>query len=140
MTIRYADCPRDIASAAAIDEAVAGSSGRAAYIRAVAEREGLFVAAEGDDIRAFCCLDHLYFFGKPFMSLLVVAPEARRLGFGSALLGHAAGLHTETWTSTNRSNTPMRGLLDAAGWRFCGEIRGLDAGDPERFYRAVSED
>jgi hypothetical protein len=35
------------------------------------------------------------------------------------------------FTSTNRSNTPMRTLLDRDGWSFSGELSGLDDGDPE---------
>jgi hypothetical protein len=29
----------------------------------------------------------------------------------------------------------MQGLLTKIGWMFCGEIKGLDVGDPEMFYK-----
>ena len=137
MEIRKAITPDEIARAVTIDDAVLGSNDRADYIRSVAENGGLSVAALGGDVQAFCCLDDGYFFGKPFISLLIVSPEARRLGLGAGLLSHHSSAHPEVWTSTNRSNTAMRTLLDKAGWRYCGELSGLDEGDPERFYRTA---
>ncbi|MEM1315718.1 MAG: GNAT family N-acetyltransferase [Pseudomonadota bacterium] len=135
MHVKNTLAPQDVARAAAIDEAVLGSNAREGYIRSVAENHGLSVATLDGEIQAFCCLDARYFFEKPFVSLLIVAPEARRLGLGAALLAQACDGRAEVWTSTNRSNAPMRRLLDKAGWRFCGELTGFDAGDPERFYK-----
>ncbi|MEO1193720.1 MAG: GNAT family N-acetyltransferase [Pseudomonadota bacterium] len=137
MEIRKATAPSDIAQAITIDEAVLGSRERAAYIRSLADKGGVSVAALHGQIQALCCLDHGYFFEKPFVSLLIVAPAARRRGLGEGLLSHHASAFPEVWTSTNQSNTAMRQLLDKARWRFCGELSGLDAGDPERFYRTV---
>ncbi|MEM9682168.1 MAG: GNAT family N-acetyltransferase [Pseudomonadota bacterium] len=137
MEIRKATTPSEVAHAIAIDQAVLGSNDRADYITLVSEKSGLSVAALHGNVRAFCCLDHGYFFGKPFISLLVVSPDARRLGLGTGLLSHNASAHPEVWTSTNRSNSAMRKLLDKAGWQYCGELCGLDDGDPERFYRTA---
>ena len=137
MEIRKAITPDDIARAVAIDEALLGSHDRADYITSVAEKGGLCVAALRGDVQAFCCLDHDYFFGKPFISLLIVSPDSRRLGLGAGLLSHNASAYPEVWTSTNQSNTAMRKLLDKAGWRYRGELNGLDEGDPERFYRTA---
>ena len=137
LEIRKAVTPDEIARAVKIDGAVLGSNDRADYIRSVAEKGGLSVAALRGDVQAFCCLDHHYFFGKPFMSLLIVSPEARQLGLGTGLLLHHASAYPEVWTSTNQSNAAMRTLLDKAGWRYCGELSGLDEGDPERFYRTA---
>ena len=137
MEIRKAVTPEEIARAAAIDAACLGSTERADYIASLAENGGLSVAALGGDIQAFSCLDRGYFFGKPFVSLLIVSPEARRFGLASGLLSHHLGAYPEVWTSTNRSNAPMRSLLDTAGWRYCGELSGLDEGDPERFYKSA---
>ncbi|MEM8590388.1 MAG: GNAT family N-acetyltransferase [Pseudomonadota bacterium] len=137
MKIKKATAPDEIARAVTIDEAVLGSNDRAGYITSVAEYGGLSVAALRGDVRAFCCLDHGYFFGKPFISLLIVSPDARRVGLGAGLLAHSSSAYPEVWTSTNRSNSAMRALLDKAGWRYCGELSGLDEGDPERFYRTA---
>ena len=135
--IRKATAPDDIACAVTIDEALLKSNDRADYIMSVAENGGLSVATLDGDVQAFCCLDHGYFFGKPFISLLVVSPSAQRRGVGAGLLTHHARAYPEVWTSTNRSNAPMRKLLDKVGWQYCGEIGGLDDDDPERFYRTA---
>lgn len=137
LEIRNGNTPDAIAHAVAMDEALFGSTERADYIATVAENGGLSVAKIRGEIQAFCCLDNRYFFSKPFISLLVVSPEARRCGLGAGLLSYCTSRFPEVWTSTNRSNNAMRGLLDKLGWRYCGELSGLDEGDPERFYRTA---
>ena len=137
MEIRKAITPDEIAFAAQIDETLLGSNYRADYISSVAENGGLSVAILRNEIKAFCCLDHSYFFAKPFISLLVVSLDTRRLGLGTGLLSHSSSAHPEVWTSTNQSNSAMRKLLDKTGWRYCGELSGLDDGDPERFYKTA---
>ncbi len=137
LEIRKATTSDEIARAVAMDEAHLGSNKRADYIKARAENGGLRVAVLRDEVLAFCCLDNGYFFEKPFISLLIVSVDARRRGLGAGLLSHVSSASTEVWTSTNRSNAAMRKLLDKAGWRYCGELRGLDEGDPERFYKTA---
>ncbi|MEL6296680.1 MAG: GNAT family protein [Pseudomonadota bacterium] len=137
MEIRTARAPGDIAKAVAIDKAHIGTNERSDYITSVAERGGLSIVVTEGGVQAFSCLDHGYFFGKPFISLLIVAPVASRQGFGTELLLHSSDTFPEVWTSTNRSNEPMRRLLSKAGWRYCGEVSGLDEGDPEHFFRSV---
>ncbi|MEM8647729.1 MAG: hypothetical protein AAGF86_15470, partial [Pseudomonadota bacterium] len=126
----------EIDRAVAIDEVVTGSKNRSQYIVSVAARGGLSVALLQDDVRAFCCLDHQYFFEKPFISLLIVDPRARRCGLGLSLLSFNSQGMQEVWTSTNRSNAAMRALLEKSHWRYCGELDGLDKGDPEQFFKS----
>ena len=114
---------------------VIGSQDRSGRISSAAARGGLSVAVQQNEIRAFCCLDHHYFFEKPFISLLIVEQGARRRGLGGSLLSFNSRGRREVWTSTNRSNAAMRALLETAGWRYCGELDGLDAGDPEQFFK-----
>jgi hypothetical protein len=137
LEIRNAFAPNEVASAVAMDEAHMGSKDRAEYITSVAESGGLSVAVLRGGIQAFCCLDHSYFLEKPFISLLIVTPEARRLGLATSLLLHNSRLFPEVWTSTNRSNSSMRKLLKKAGWRYCGELSGLDEADPEQFFKSA---
>lgn len=101
----------------------------------VAQCGGLGLAFDQGQVVGFCCLDDRYFFDKTFISLLVIDGGSRRCGFGQGLLEAAALEKPEIWTSTNRSNMAMRGLLTKMGWQFCGEIEGLDAGDPEMFFK-----
>jgi GNAT superfamily N-acetyltransferase len=135
MQVRPGHTEDDIAAAVRIDLALTGLRGRAAYIAAVAERGGLRLAIDRGEILGFCCLDDRYFFERAFVSLLIVTGAARRRGIGQGLLAAAACEHSELWTSTNRSNVAMRSLLARLGWTYCGALSGLDAGDPEMFYK-----
>lgn len=137
MEIWKAVAPADIARATLIDEALVGSRRRARRVASVAEAGGLSVVALQGEIEGFCCLDHDFFFEKPFASLLVISPGARRSGLGEALLAHAAGAQREVWTSTNRSNHAMRRLLEKARWTYCGALCGLDEDDPELFFKTA---
>jgi len=136
LEMRIADGPHDIARAIEIDESIVGSRERAEYIASVAKRGGLSVALIENEIEAFCCLDHEFFFGKPFVSLLMVNRSKRRRGLASGLLSFNEGRGwAELWTSTNRSNSGMRQLLEQSRWECCGELGGLDEVNPELFFK-----
>lgn len=77
-----------------------------------------------------------HFFGRDFIDLLVVDAVFRRAGIGRALLRYAldTAQSARVFTSTNRSNGPMRALLQAAKWSFSGQLDGLDEDDPELFF------
>jgi ribosomal protein S18 acetylase RimI-like enzyme len=138
MQVRTGQTEEEITAAIRIDAGLASTDTRALYIAAVAERGGLRLIEDQGYILGFCCLDDRYFFEKVFISLLIVDPGVRRRGIGQALLEAAALEHEEVWTSTNQSNMAMRGLLTKTGWMFCGGISGLDAGDPEVFFKKTS--
>ncbi len=76
------------------------------------------------------------FFDFGFISMLCTAPGCRRQGIASLLIQHAEKLcRTEKiFTSTNRSNQPMRALLGKLGYSYSGEVDNLDKGDPEQFF------
>jgi ribosomal protein S18 acetylase RimI-like enzyme len=76
------------------------------------------------------------FFGRDFVELLAVATNERRRGVGSLLLKEAVDLSSTTriFTSTNRSNIQMIGLLEKEDWQFSGQLEGIDEGDPEKVY------
>jgi len=135
MQVRTGQTEEEIAASIQIDATLEGTHSRALYIAAVAERGGLRLIEDQGRILGFCCLDERYFFEKVFISLLIVDAGARRRGIGQKLLEAAAAEYPEVWTSTNRSNMAMQGLLTKIGWMFCGEIKGLDVGDPEMFYK-----
>ena len=135
MQVRTGKTEDEISSVIAIDERATGSRDRAEYITSVAEKGGLTLAIEEGKAVGFCCYDDSYFFERPFISLLIIEEKARRKGYARSLLRSAANAHPELWTSTNRSNAAMRDLLETEGWTFCGEVEGLDAGDPELFFK-----
>jgi GNAT superfamily N-acetyltransferase len=82
------------------------------------------------------------FFGRDFVELVYVAPEARRKGIGEAILDaiERTCRADRLFTSTNESNTAMRALLEKRGYAPSGTILNLDPGDPElvfvKFLRA----
>jgi GNAT superfamily N-acetyltransferase len=89
-------------------------------------------AGESGELTGFVIVSHGGFFGRDFISMVFVSPAARRTGVASQLLAAVCeGLSRQVWTSTNRSNKPMRSLLERDGWVFSGELEGLDEGDPE---------
>jgi ribosomal protein S18 acetylase RimI-like enzyme len=137
MKVRTGETEDEITAAIRIDASLAGTETRAPYIAAVAERGGIRLIEDQGRTVGFCCLDDRYFFGKVFICLLMVDRGARRRGIGRRLLDAAALEHSEMWTSTNRSNIAMRGLLSKTGWMFCGQIAGLDAGDPELLFKTA---
>lgn len=77
------------------------------------------------------------FFHQPFIEMLIVAEDDRRTGVGIALIEHCKTLvpgGEKLWTSTNRSNAPMRALLAKAGFVESGVVENLDEGDPELIF------
>nr|WP_252091205.1 hypothetical protein [Pseudomonas sp. MWU13-3659] len=57
-------------------------------------------------------------------------------GWGLALVAHiqAECREKKLFTSTNRSNAPMRRLLERQGFVESGVVEHLDEGDPEQVY------
>ncbi len=133
-------CVDDFAALLAMDEA-AHDPDRAEEIRGWAGAGALIVAEEGEEgegggrIVGYAVLEHS-FFGRGFLRMVGVAAGRRRQGIGRALV-RAAEERARTarvFASTNASNAPMRALLTQLGYTECGEVRGLDEGDPEIFY------
>ena len=95
--------------------------------------DGCWLAGRGASPEGYLVLSRRHFFGRDFVSLVVVEARARRRGLASALFQAAeAGATTpQLFTSTNQSNRPMQALLDARGYRKAGVITDLDEDDPE---------
>lgn len=76
------------------------------------------------------------FYSHYFIDLVVVHPQMRRHGVASALI-HAMENScpgNKLFSSTNRSNTPMQGVFERAGFVKSGFITHLDRNDPELIY------
>lgn len=115
--------------------ALGGDDARCALLDAALEL-GHCLVLDADGIKGFVVTVPKAFFGRDFVELLIVERTRRRAGIGRRLL-HAAvrsATTTRVFTSTNRSNSPMRALLDGDGWNLSGELRGLDEDDPEIVY------
>jgi len=128
----------DIIDILAIDRAhglTYGAEDRGAFlVDSVRQRQGL-IAREGEH-RLGYALVHRHFYGYPFVELLVVHPDARRRGVGSALLAYVEKTQPgeKLFTSTNQSNIVMQTLLEKSGYVRSGQIDNLDEGDPEIIY------
>ena len=66
----------------------------------------------------------------------MVSPSSRRSGVARRMLRALLSMDgtNQLFTSTNRSNIPIRDLLVKEGWQFSGELVGLDPDDPEMIF------
>jgi GNAT superfamily N-acetyltransferase len=121
----------------AIDHrAVANDAERIAAIRSHVSDGFCWVHSAQSPLEGYAVLIPRHFVGRDFLDLLVVAFSARRSGIGTGLLRAVLDLEgtDQVFTSTNRSNTPMRELLSKEGWQLSGQLDGLDPDDPEMFF------
>jgi ribosomal protein S18 acetylase RimI-like enzyme len=123
----------DLGDIIALDALAATDDSRARQIEGWIAEASCHVLDE-DGIRVYGVLNR-HFHGQPFIELLMVDLHLRRMRYGNALLQHLCSLSAghHVWTSTNRSNAAMQGLLARAGFEFRGEI-DIDPGDPELYY------
>ncbi len=93
------------------------------------------VAVVDGKVVGYSVIEHS-FFARGFIAMLLVHPDHRRSGIGSALVRHVESLckSDRIFTSTNESNLPMQALLEKQGYTRSGVVDDLDPGDPELFY------
>ena len=127
--------PADRADIVAIDRVARLEPGRVAFVERVLDFAVCLVAEEEDRVLAYGALEYT-FYENGFISMLYVAEPARRRGIGRDLARALAERCTtaKLFTSTNRSNGPMRALLTSLGYVRSGIIHNLDPGDPELVY------
>lgn len=91
-----------------------------------------YVAMRSGRLAGFGVLEYT-FFEQGFVSLVYVVAALRGQGVGTALMRHLerACRTPKIFTSTNKSNRAMRGLLKKLKYRPSGKIENLDEGDPE---------
>ncbi|WP_223290862.1 GNAT family N-acetyltransferase [Streptomyces avicenniae] len=126
----------DVPGLVALDPVAADDPARRAAIRRWCGDGSAFVATDASEPLGYCVLEYT-FFEQGFVTMLMVAPGARRRGIGASLLRAAenACVTPKLFTSANVSNQPVQRLLHRAGWTPAGLLHGLDDGDPELFFR-----
>jgi GNAT superfamily N-acetyltransferase len=107
---------------------------RAGRFQRAASKGRLLVAEVDGELVGYAA--HGRFFGYDFLELLAVRPDKRRQGIATALIRavEARSSSGKLFTSTNRSNTPMRNLCDRLGFQPSGVVENLDNDDPELIY------
>jgi len=134
MEIRRA-LDQDLEAIRSVDRVADDSEERRTLIERSVREGGAWVALLDGAVVGYAVLEHS-FFGRGFISLLMVGPAHRRRGVGAALVRHLEGhcVSQRVFTSTNQSNLPMQALLQKLGYRHSGTVEDLDPGDPELFY------
>ncbi|BCJ07959.1 MULTISPECIES: GNAT family N-acetyltransferase [unclassified Pseudomonas] len=134
MNIRLAGL-QDLPALIAIDSVVRQDPQRAEQIADWLGQYHCLVAEVQGKVAAYTVM-HQHFFGCPFIEMLMVGQGHRRSGLGAALLARIQADCTgqKLFTSTNRSNGPMRRLLERRGFVESGVVEHLDEGDPEQVY------
>lgn len=115
-------------------DAVAGiDADRRALVSQAITQDACWVAGRDNLPEGYLALSRRHFFGRDFVSLLVVKDDARRRGVATALFETAETNATtrQLFTSTNHSNRPMQALLELRGYQRAGVIDHLDLDDPE---------
>lgn len=124
---------RDRRPIASCDARVTGDLHRRELIDAAIAARHCWVVEQDGGVAGYAILT-TNFFGRDFVELLFVAPQARRKGIGDALLAAIERARPATdrlFTSTNESNAAMRALLEQRGYQPSGTILNLDPDDPE---------
>nr|WP_234046944.1 GNAT family N-acetyltransferase [Streptomyces adelaidensis] len=96
--------------------AAAGDQGRRAGIRRWCEHSVVLMTQDASGPLGYSVLEYS-FFEQGFVTMLMVAPSARRRGVGAHLLTatETACTTAKLFTSANVSNHPMQHLLQRAG-------------------------
>jgi len=102
--------------------------------KAIAKEECFLVLDEAE-IVGFVVFNYS-FFGHGWLDMIEIREKSRRKGIGEKAINLVMKMcKTEKFfTSTNKSNTPMRNLLTKMDFVYSGILEGLDEGDPEIFY------
>lgn len=125
----------DIKALCALDHIARVDAGRRQFIRDSVGHGIAYVAEVNGEIVGYTVLEHS-FFERGFVAMLMVHPDRRRAGIGSALMRYVESRcqSDRLFTSTNQSNLPMQALMDRLDYKRSGKVDDLDPGDPELFY------
>lgn len=118
----------DVEVVLGFDHVARGDPRRREFVRGAVAAGQCYVRTDDDGRAVAYAVLEYTFFDHGFVSMLYVAEAHRRRGFGAELMRHAERecRTPRLFTSTNRSNGPMRALLAALGYRPSGVIENLE--------------
>lgn len=126
----------DLERVADIDQIALGTDRRKRYLRSAIKTGKCHVLIVKETTIGFIIFNYT-FYGYGFITLLGVAPEHQRQGFGTAMMNYAAEIcsSTKIFTSTKDSNKAMKMLCIKLDYERSGEIENLySAGNTEIVY------
>ena len=123
----------DLEDVARVDFVADDDAYRRALVSQAIAQESCWIAGRDNLTEGYLALSRRHFFGRDFVSLVVVKGSARRRGLATALFQAAETSATtrQLFTSTNQSNHPMQALLETRDYQKAGVIDHLDLDDPE---------
>ena len=134
MQIREA-VSEDFEAIVSFDHVARDLDSRREFIRRSIEKQVALVLVDEQSVLGYAVFDYA-FYSNGFISMVYIAPDSQRHGYGSAMLRHIESLckTAKLFTSTNESNIAMQALLEKLGYVRSGSIDNLDEGDPELIY------
>lgn len=122
----------DLEKIVQLDRGVIGNESRREGILRAIGLGNCLIVKEGDGIAGFLLYD-THFFECTFISLIIVSPAKRRLGYASSLLEYVMNISPtrKVFSSTNQSNVGMQQVFTSNGFIRSGIVENLDEGDPE---------
>ncbi len=115
--------------------AAADREDRCVWLGRKIESGNCYLLRREGDVAGYAVFEYS-FFDLGFITLLWTTANRRQEGVATALIGYLEERcqTAKIFTSTNRSNHPMRALLAKLNYVFSGEVDNLDVGDPELFF------
>lgn len=125
----------DLEAMYAVVHIISEEGSRRQHIREWVDAGRAIVALIDEVVVGYAVIEYI-FFSNGFISMLMVDKANRRKGVAAALVKHLEEIckTDKLFTSTNKSNKPMQGLMQSMSYEPSGTVYNLDEGDPELFY------